>query len=206
MKSQPKRILLRLASIAVVGIATLGIAERLGQAQEPEKVSPEVQQLMEKLQKLEKTVEELKTQLSVLEKPAKSPTPAAIITPKAESPAGTAVLPAATAAAPATTASPNQDKTGENTFQVYGFAMLDAGFQFKQNDPDWFDVVRPTKLPAFGDQFAPNGNTYFGVRQTRFGVKSTTATKYGELKTIFEFELFDFEIEIYFQLFVLHYE
>jgi hypothetical protein len=106
-------------------------------------------------------------------------------TPKVESPAVAAERPATTA----TTVSTNQ-ATGENSFQVYGFAMLDAGYQFKQNDPDWLDVVRPGKLPAFGDQFAPDGKTYFGVRQSRLGVKSSTATKYGELKTIFEFELF----------------
>jgi hypothetical protein len=68
--------------------------------------------------------------------------------------------------------------------------MLDAGYQFKQNDPDWFDVVRPVKLPAFANEFAPNGHVYFGVRQSRLGVKSSTPTKYGELKTQFEFELF----------------
>ena len=68
--------------------------------------------------------------------------------------------------------------------------MLDSGYQFKQNHPDWFDVVRPTKLPSFKDEFAPDGKTFFGVRQTRFGVKSSTPTKYGELKTQFEFELF----------------
>ena len=91
---------------------------------------------------------------------------------------------------PETTSSKPQDKKGESTFEIYGFAMLDAGYQFKQNDPDWFDVVRPTKLPSFPNEFAPNGNTYFGVRQSRLGVKSSTPTKYGELKTQFEFELF----------------
>ena len=30
-----------------------------------------------------------------------------------------------------------------------GFAMLDMGYQVNQNHPDWFDVVRPTKLPSF---------------------------------------------------------
>jgi cell division protein FtsB len=191
MKSQPRKSLLRLASIAFVGIVTLVAADRLAQAQEPPKVSPElqqskeVQQLKEKLQKLEQTVEELKNQLSAIEKPAKTPTPAAMITPNSESPV--AVRPATTA----TTPSANQEKKpGESTFQVYGFAMLDAGYQFKQNDPLWFDVVRPTKLPAFTRQFEPDGNTYFGVRQSRLGVKTTTPTALGELKTTFEFELF----------------
>lgn len=82
-----------------------------------------------------------------------------------------------------------QDKS-QASFEVYGFAMMDAGYDFKQGDPAWFDVLRPTKLPAFEDQFAPDGRAYFSVRQTRFGVKSSTPTDLGELKTQFEFELF----------------
>ena len=50
--------------------------------------------------------------------------------------------------------------------------------------------MRPTKLPAFANEFAPDGSVYFSVRQTRFGVKSSTPTKLGALKTWFEFELF----------------
>jgi hypothetical protein len=75
-------------------------------------------------------------------------------------------------------------------FEIYGFAMMDAGYNFNQIDPAWFDVVRPTKLPAFEDQFAPDGNAFFSVRQTRFGVRSTVPTSMGDLKTTFEFELF----------------
>lgn len=78
----------------------------------------------------------------------------------------------------------------ENTFEVYGHIMLDAGYDIKTIDPDYFDVLRPTKLPSFSGQFAPEGKTYFSVRQTRFGVKSNTPTKLGNLKTQFEFELF----------------
>jgi hypothetical protein len=74
--------------------------------------------------------------------------------------------------------------------EIYGFAMMDAGYDFKQVDPDWFDVVRPVKLPARQDQFGADGNTYFSVRQTRFGVKSEVPTSAGALKTQFEFELF----------------
>jgi hypothetical protein len=37
--------------------------------------------------------------------------------------------------------------------EVYGFVMLDMGYQTGQNDPAWFDVVRPTKLPAFENEF-----------------------------------------------------
>ena len=53
-----------------------------------------------------------------------------------------------------------------------GFAMLDMGYDFNQNDPDWFDVMRPTKLPESEDQFGKDGRFYSGVRQSRLGVKS----------------------------------
>ena len=74
--------------------------------------------------------------------------------------------------------------------EIYGFAMLDTGFQFKQNDANWFDVVRPTKLPSFTDQYGKDGRWFAGVRQSRLGVRSSTPTDIGDLKTIFEFELF----------------
>ena len=73
---------------------------------------------------------------------------------------------------------------------IYGFAMMDMGYDFKQVDPDWFDVVRPVKLPASKNQFGSDGNTYFSVRQTRFGARSEVPTSMGPLKTLFEFELF----------------
>ena len=90
--------------------------------------------------------------------------------------------PAQTAATPA-----DESKT---RMEIYGFTMLDNGFDFEQNNPDWFDVVRPTKLPAFEDEFGEDHRWFESVRQSRFGVKTYTPTKYGELKTIFEFELF----------------
>jgi hypothetical protein len=78
----------------------------------------------------------------------------------------------------------------KSTFEIYGFVMMDAGYDFKQVDPAWFDVVRPTKLPAVDKEFGPDGSTYFSVRQTRLGVRSSTPTDLGTLKTTFEFELF----------------
>jgi hypothetical protein len=73
---------------------------------------------------------------------------------------------------------------------IYGFAMLDMGYQAGQNHPDWFDVLRPTKLPAFEDEFGSDGRFYAGVRQSRLGVKGFMPTDLGEIRTIFEFELF----------------
>lgn len=78
----------------------------------------------------------------------------------------------------------------KTTFDVYGHVMMDAGYQVEQNDPDWFDVVRPTQLPSVPNEFAPDGKTYWGMRQTRFGVRSSTPTHAGTFKTHFEWELF----------------
>jgi len=77
-----------------------------------------------------------------------------------------------------------------SSFDLYGFIMMDAGYDTKHVDPNWFDVLRVTKLPAFKDQFGSDGNTYFSVRQTRFGVKTSTPTDLGDFTTQFEWELF----------------
>lgn len=84
----------------------------------------------------------------------------------------------------------NEEDQGQKVFEIYGFIMTDVGYNFNQIHPDWYDVIRTTKLPSFEDEFAPDGNVYFSVRQTRFGVKSYWPIKKHELKTIFEFELF----------------
>ena len=73
---------------------------------------------------------------------------------------------------------------------IYGFAMMDMGYQTGQNDPNWFDVLRPTKLPAYANEYGTDGHFFAGVRQSRLGVKGFIPTSAGEIKTIFEFELF----------------
>ncbi len=74
--------------------------------------------------------------------------------------------------------------------QIYGFAMTDLIYDIKQVNPDWFDVLRPTKLPSFKNEFGENGNFWASVRQTRFGVRGWLPTSLGEVKTEFEFDLF----------------
>ena len=83
-----------------------------------------------------------------------------------------------------------QDEVKQKSLEIYGFVMTDAGYNFGQTDVAWFDVLRTSKLPSYENQYGTNGNAYFSVRQTRFGVKSYNKTPLGELKTIFEFELF----------------
>ena len=80
--------------------------------------------------------------------------------------------------------------TTKPKFEVYGFAQLDFGHQFDRINPDWYDVMRPTKLPAAAGEFGVDGQTFMSVRQTRFGVQSWVPTKAGELYSIFEFDMF----------------
>jgi len=85
---------------------------------------------------------------------------------------------------------PTVARAQETKFKIYGHAMMDMGYQTGQNDPNWFDVLRPTKLPAYENEFGEDGRFFASVRQSRFGVKSWTQTPLGELRTTFEFELF----------------
>src|SRR5690349_10524212 len=78
-----------------------------------------------------------------------------------------------------------QDDAPKKALEVYGFAMTDMGYDFKQIDPRWFDALRINRLPRYKDQFAPDGKTFFGVRQTRFGVAGYTPTPMGDLKVVY---------------------
>ena len=53
-----------------------------------------------------------------------------------------------------------------------------------------FDALRINRLPTYKNQFAPDGTFFFGVRQTRFGVAGYTPTKIGDLKVVYEFDMF----------------
>jgi hypothetical protein len=68
--------------------------------------------------------------------------------------------------------------------------MLDFGYNFTSINPDYFDAMRVTRLPTFDGEFGEDGSTYFGVRQTRFGVKGFTPSSLGEIRTHFEFDLY----------------
>src|SRR6188474_3884748 len=96
-----------------------------------------------------------------------------LLTPQAAAAQEAAGGTPATPAAASTTAAP---QTTKPSFEVYGFAMLDIGHDFKQINPNWFDTMRVTKLPSFENQFGRDHNTFAGVRQSRLGVRSSTPT------------------------------
>lgn len=155
--------------IVVVFVALFSFPIRPSFAQTQDASQPNLQQVQKRIEQLEQEIHDLKQQLA-----ATAPTIASDSKSNGQAPPEK----------PAEKAKP------ESTFNIYGYTMLDSGYQFGTNDPNWFDVVRPTKLPSFQGEFAPNGKTFWGVRQTRFGVKSLTPTAFGDLTTLFEFELF----------------
>ncbi|MGH7460748.1 MAG: DcaP family trimeric outer membrane transporter [Longimicrobiales bacterium] len=74
--------------------------------------------------------------------------------------------------------------------ELYGRIIADYIYDFNQNDPRWFDVVRPSKLPAFEDEFGRDGRMHFSVRQTFFGVRPQWSSPLGEVRGVFQFDLF----------------
>ncbi|HVY74514.1 MAG TPA: DcaP family trimeric outer membrane transporter [Puia sp.] len=82
------------------------------------------------------------------------------------------------------------DTTKVRALEVYGFAQTDIGYNFNQINPAWSDALRVTKLPTYKNQYAPDGNVYFSARQSRLGVRGWTPTPVGELKVVFEFDMF----------------
>ena len=76
------------------------------------------------------------------------------------------------------------------TVNIYGFGQGDVIWDFKQNNPDWYDVNRPTKLPKFHDEFGRDGNFWLSARQSRFGAKATIPTDSGDITAQFEFDMF----------------
>jgi hypothetical protein len=78
----------------------------------------------------------------------------------------------------------------KTAFEISGQVMTDVGYNFNQVNPDYYDVMRPTQLPSYKNEYGTDGNVYFGVRQSMLGFKSFTQTRYGELMTRFAFDLF----------------
>ena len=90
------------------------------------------------------------------------------------------------AAAPAAQASADD----KGSLEIYGFGQADAIADFKQNNPDWYDVNRPSRLPNVANQFGQDGHFYLSARQSRLGVKGEIPTANGPVKGQFEFDMF----------------
>jgi hypothetical protein len=82
------------------------------------------------------------------------------------------------------------DSARKAGLEFYGFAMADAIFDDTGINPKWLDAARPTQLPAVDNEFGEPGSFFFGVRQTRLGVKAHAPSKLGEARAVFDFDFF----------------
>jgi hypothetical protein len=79
---------------------------------------------------------------------------------------------------------------GKPSLEIYGFGQADSIVDFKVNDPNWYDVNRPSKLPAFDGEFGRDQHFYLSPRQSRFGAKGVLPTSNGDVTAVFEFDMF----------------
>ncbi len=153
-------------------LAVLGQAPVRAQEQSSQ---PDMQEMQKKLLQLEKELQELKQQMNAGSGIAQQAVPGPSVPDVTDN---------------RQAVEHSEEPKPSNSINFYGYAMTDTGYNFGSINPNWFDVERPTQLPAFPGEYGPDGSVFAGVRQTRFGVKTSTATPLGDLKTIFEFELF----------------
>src|SRR3982750_2912688 len=106
------------AAVIIVSAQTINTQKETG----------DVQQLKDKVRQLEQTVEELKKQIGSIES-SQAKTDAAAVGEKG--PAEPPIVSDKSVVKPVGD-KPAQDKKDESTLEIYGFAMLDAGYQFGQ--------------------------------------------------------------------------
>jgi len=90
-----------------------------------------------------------------------------------------------------------QNNEKEKTMEIFGFVMMDSGYDFGRMNPDWYDTMRPTQiLDKNGNEYQSQGAFYMSVRQTTFGIKNYIESPLGQIKTHFEFDLFGMGKEV----------
>ncbi len=94
------------------------------QAQSQDSASPDLNEMKAKLQQLEQEMQSLKGQISAVQQSQPAPGAATSIP------------------YPAAEKSAKGREENKSSIDLYGFIMLDSGYDFKTNNPDWFDVVR----------------------------------------------------------------
>ncbi|MGA8222243.1 MAG: hypothetical protein WB780_11365, partial [Candidatus Acidiferrales bacterium] len=107
----------------------------LGQSHSQSSENPDLQQLKDKLQHLDEQMQELKEQIQSAEKQAQQ---------RPSTPTNPATVSKPAHNQPQTVPLEGEVTEKKNSVDVYGFVMLDSGYDFKQENPNWFDVMRPT--------------------------------------------------------------
>jgi hypothetical protein len=200
MRSSFQITLKRISSAALIILIPSTIWIQPARAQSQDSRQQEIQQLKDKMEQLDRSMQEVRKELNSLESTGTNPPSSQPVAPSpvkakettAKSEPLIAVPSEAVITAPPAGTVPLEGEITERKDSVsfYGFAMMDSGYNFGQINPDWYDTVRPTQLPSYHNEYAPSGTIYASVRQTRFGVKSSSPTRFGDFNTVFEWELF----------------
>lgn len=96
-------------------------------------------------------------------------------------------------AAPAAARAQQGDDRARDTraqVELYGLVMADAVHDRTGIQGAWLDAMRPTRLPTVRDEFGRPGTVFFGVRQTRLGLRPSVPTALGTITGQFEWDLF----------------
>ena len=87
-----------------------------------------------------------------------------------------------------------QDTELKPRVNVNGFAEMDVIYDFNRLDPDWNSALRASKIPVNPEDpgWGTNGEVILSVKYSRLSVQGIIPTnhKWGDIKTIFEFDLF----------------
>jgi hypothetical protein len=75
-------------------------------------------------------------------------------------------------------------------FELYGHVMADAILDQTGMNPTWLGAARPSQLPSFENQYGDKGNFFFGVGQSRVGIRPHIPTPLGEITAKFEIDFF----------------
>src|SRR5262245_32219218 len=84
----------------------------------------------------------------------------------------------------------NAARPSAPTLDIDGSVQADAIVDFKRNDPSWYDVNRPSKLPSDPLAFGRDHHFYLSPRQSHFGVTGDLPTGSSHVKATIEFDMF----------------
>ena len=82
------------------------------------------------------------------------------------------------------------DGNPEHSFEVYGFAQIDAIQDFNRVNPDWDATLRPSRIPTVEGQFGSDGQFIASIRQSRLGAKASGMLAGKPYEAKFEFDLY----------------
>ena len=81
---------------------------------------------------------------------------------------------------------------GTMSFEIHGFAQVDASIDTRRMDPAWDDAFRPSKIPTEPGAFGGDGQSSISVKQSQFGVQGNVpiGESLGPLNFRLEFDFF----------------